>query len=203
MEKDLTQGKISSSLWKFALPLMAGNILQQFYNLTDTWIVGRYIGPEALAAVGSSYSLMTFLNSILTGLSMGSAAFFSIEFGRKNFSALRNGAFVSFILIGGLSLVLTAASLLFLPGILHVLSFPAEVQEPAAEYLQRIFFGFPGIFLYNFFANFLRALGNSASALFFLGISVLSNIFLDLLFILGFSRGVGGATTTPRKGCLE
>lgn len=76
MEKDLTQGKISSSLWKFALPLMAGNILQQFYNLTDTWIVGRYIGPEALAAVGSSYSLMTFLNSILTGLSMGSAAFF-------------------------------------------------------------------------------------------------------------------------------
>lgn len=85
MEKDLTQGKISSSLWKFALPLMAGNILQQFYNLTDTWIVGRYIGPEALAAVGSSYSLMTFLNSILTGLSMGSAAFFFIEFGRKNF----------------------------------------------------------------------------------------------------------------------
>lgn len=193
MEKDLTQGKISSSLWKFALPLMAGNILQQFYNLTDTWIVGRYIGPDALAAVGASYSLMTFLNSILTGLSMGSAAFFSIEFGRKNFPALRNGVFVSFILIGGLSLVLTAASLLFLPGILHVLSFPAEVQKPAVEYLQRIFLGIPGIFLYNFFANFLRALGNSASALFFLGISVLSNVFLDLLFILGFSRGVGGA----------
>ena len=85
MEKDLTQGKISSSLWKFALPLMAGNILQQFYNLTDTWIVGRYIGPEALAAVGSSYSLMTFLNSILIGLSMGSAAFFQSSLEGKIF----------------------------------------------------------------------------------------------------------------------
>ena len=85
-KQDLTVGNINKKLWAFAIPLMLGNVMQQFYNLVDTWVVGKYIGDNALAAVGSSYSLMTFLTSILLGLCMGSGALFSIRFGQKALS---------------------------------------------------------------------------------------------------------------------
>lgn len=83
-KQDLTVGNINKKLWAFAIPLMLGNVMQQFYNLVDTWVVGKYIGDNALAAVGSSYSLMTFLTSVILGLCLGSSAFFSITFGEKN-----------------------------------------------------------------------------------------------------------------------
>ena len=82
-ERDLTKGAIVKSLWLFALPLMLGNVLQQFYNLVDTWVVGRYLGKRALAAVGASYTLMTFLTSVVIGLCLGAGAFFSMAYGRR------------------------------------------------------------------------------------------------------------------------
>ena len=96
---DLTVGNITSSLWKFAVPLMLGNVLQQLYNLVDTWVVGHYIGDNALAAVGSSYTLMTFLTSIVIGLCLGSSAFLSMAYGKKNQNLIRNGIFISAVVV--------------------------------------------------------------------------------------------------------
>ena len=106
MRGDLTEGDITKKLLLFALPLMVGNLLQQMYNVADTLIVGRFLGADALAAVGSSYTLMVFLTSILLGLCMGSSAFFSIQFGRKDMERLRTSFALSFLLIGAAALLL-------------------------------------------------------------------------------------------------
>ena len=103
MKRDLTQGKITSSLLLFALPMTAGNLLQQFYNIADTLIVGRVLGRDALAAVGSAYTLMVFLTSVLIGLCMGSGVSFSISFGAKDSDKLKSGIFHSFTLISALT----------------------------------------------------------------------------------------------------
>lgn len=108
MNRDFTEGSIRKSLIWFALPMMAGNLLQQLYNIVDTLIVGQFLGKEALAAVGASYTLMTFLTSILLGLCMGSGVEFSLCFGKKDMDGLKNGVFMSFILIGGVTVLVIA-----------------------------------------------------------------------------------------------
>lgn len=193
MTRDLTQGSIPKGLLWFALPLICGNLFQQLYNLTDTWIVGRFIGEGALGAVGSSYTLLTFLSSILLGLCMGSAAYFSIQFGRGDMARLRQGIFQAFVLIGGLTLVLNVAVYLLLGGFLWLLRIPAEVAGLTRTYLLWIFGGIAATFLYNFFANLLRAVGDSATPLAFLGVSVGLNIGLDVLFVVPLHLGVMGA----------
>lgn len=193
MTRDLTQGSIPKGLLWFALPLICGNLFQQLYNLTDTWIVGRFIGEGALGAVGSSYTLLTFLTSILLGLCMGSAAYFSIQFGRGDMVRLRQGIFQAFVLIGGLTLVLNMAVYLLLGGFLWLLRIPAEVAGLTRTYLLWIFGGIAATFLYNFFANLLRAVGDSATPLAFLGVSVGLNIGLDVLFVVPLHLGVMGA----------
>lgn len=193
MTRDLTQGSIPKGLLWFALPLICGNLFQQLYNLTDTWIVGRFIGEGALGAVGSSYTLLTFLTSILLGLCMGSAAYFSIQFGRGDMVRLRQGIFQAFVLIGGLTLVLNVAVYLLLGGFLWLLRIPAEVAGLTRTYLLWIFGGIAATFLYNFLANLLRAVGDSATPLAFLGVSVGLNIGLDVLFVVPLHLGVMGA----------
>ncbi len=193
MDGDLTVGNITGRLLKFAFPLMVGNVLQQFYNVADTLIVGRFLGTNALAAVGSSYTLMTFLTSILIGLSMGSSAYFAIQFGKKDYDSLNRGIFLSFVLIGVFTLILNVFVFVSLPWMIHVLQVPVEIHEMIKEYLLCIFLGLFAIFLYNFFANLLRRVGNSLTPLIFLGISAVLNIFLDILFVVFFSWGVRGA----------
>ena len=107
---DLTKGNITKTLLQFALPMIMGNLLQQMYNVTDTLIVGRYIGREALAAVGSAYTLMTFLNSILLGFCMGSGVMFSVCYGKKDFGRMKQGMFLSFVMIGLLTLAIPPSS---------------------------------------------------------------------------------------------
>ena len=192
-KRDLTQGSIPRGLLGFALPLILGNLLQQLYNLADTWVVGRFIGEGALAAVGSSYTLMTFLTSILLGLCMGSSVYFSIQYGRQDPDRLRNGIFQSFLLIGGLTLLLNLTVYLALDGILVLLQIPPDILGLTKEYLQWIFAGMVATFLYNFFANLLRSVGDSATTLVFLGISVVLNIGLDILFVVPLGMGVRGA----------
>lgn len=192
-KRDLTQGSIPRGLLGFALPLILGNLLQQLYNLADTWVVGRFIGEGALAAVGSSYTLMTFLTSILLGLCMGSSVYFSIQYGRQDPDRLRNGIFQSFLLIGGLTLLLNLTVYLALDGILVLLQIPPDILGLTKEYLQWIFAGMAATFLYNFFANLLRSVGDSATPLVFLGISVVLNIGLDILFVVPLGMGVRGA----------
>lgn len=193
MEYNLTEGSITGNLLKFAFPLMVGNLLQQFYNIADTLIVGRFLGELALAAVGSSYTLMVFLTSILLGLCMGSSAYFSIQYGKGDMEKLKNSFFLSFVLIGAVAVVLNILAFLGTESILGFLQVPGEVRGDMREYLVCIFAGILAVFLYNYFANLLRAVGNSVVPLVFLGLSCAMNIALDLLFILGFQWGVRGA----------
>lgn len=193
MNYDLTEGKIVHKLLKFAFPIMVGNLLQQLYNVVDTLIVGRYLGENALAAVGSSYTLMVFLTSIIIGLCMGSSAFFSIQFGSRDQDRLEKGIYIAFLSIGLVAFVLNGAVYAGMKGILVFLRVPGEVTALMREYLVWIFAGIVAVFLYNFVANLLRAVGNSVVPLLFLGVSALTNIVLDLLFIRGFQWGVGGA----------
>ena len=193
MSLDLTEGGITGRLLRFALPLMAGNLLQQLYNVADTLVVGRFLGADALAAVGSAYTLMTFLTSILLGLCMGSSAFFSIQFGRRDTERLKNSFFLAFVLIGLAALALNALSFAGLDWIIRALQVPETVVPLMREYLFYIFFGILATFLYNYFANLLRAVGNSVVPLVFLGVSAVLNIVLDLVFVLVCRWGVQGA----------
>ena len=193
MYRDLTRGPIARSLVLFALPMMAGNLLQQFYNIADTLIVGRALGTDALAAVGSAYTLMTFLTSILLGLSMGSGALFSIYRGRGDEASLRSAIAHAFGLILLLTLALNAAVYAFLNPILRFLRVPATVWGGMREYLLVVFAGLVATSVYNYLACLLRALGNSAAPLVFLGVSALLNVGLDLLFVPVLGWGIAGA----------
>lgn len=193
MQTDMTQGKIMKSMLIFAAPMILGNLLQQVYNIADTLIVGRYLGSDALAAVGSSFTLMTFLTSILLGLCMGSGAFFSIRFGEKDEKGLKNGICASFPLILLLTVILNAAAFLLLDKIKIFMNIPSEVWGYMREYLAVIFCGIPAVFLYNYFASLLRSVGNSVMPLVFLAVSAALNIGLDFLFVLGLNRGAAGA----------
>jgi len=193
MHRDLTTGSITGTMLRFALPMIAGNLLQQFYNIADTLIVGRYLGVQALAAVGAAYALMSFFTSILLGLCMGSGAVFSLRFGEKNEKMLKSSMFVSFVLVAAVALVLNAGVFLFIDPIMYLLCVPVEIYGLMREYLWVIFFGISAVFLYNYFACLLRAVGNSFIPLVFLGISALLNVGLDLAFVLVFQWGVAGA----------
>ena len=193
MYYDLTSGKISRSLILFALPMIAGNLLQQFYNIADTLIVGRVLGSNALAAVGSSYTLMTFLTSVFLGLSMGSGALFSIYRGQRDESRLCSSVLHAFVLIMAVTVLINAAVYIWLDEILTLLRVPHQVWTDMKEYLLVIFAGLIATSLYNFFSCLLRAVGNSSVPLVFLAVSALLNIGLDLLFMLGFSMGIAGA----------
>lgn len=193
MYQDLTQGNITKTMIYFALPMILGNLLQQFYNVADTLIVGRFLGRDALAAVGSAYTLMTFLTSILLGLSMGAGALFSIYQGRSDTERLRTAVVQAFLLIFIVCMGLYGVVYLGLETILTFLQVPAEVYPLIRQYLLVVFSGLLATFLYSFFACLLRALGNSLTPLLFLGISAVLNVVLDLVLVLVVPWGVGGA----------
>lgn len=193
MQRDLTRGKIAPTLLSFALPMIAGNLLQQLYNVADTLIVGQVLGANALAAVGSSYTLMVFLTSILLGLCMGAGSVFSMQHGAKDTQALQSSVFASFVLIGGLTALLNLAAFVWIDPIMRLLQVDAAIYADMRAYLYVIFWGIGFTFLYNYFACLLRALGNSLTPLLFLAVSAALNIGLDLLFVMGFHWGVAGA----------
>ena len=157
MYRDLTKGNITKGLLLFALPMIAGNLLQQFYNIADTLIVGQALGKNALAAVGSAYTLMTFLTSIFLGLSMGAGALFSIYLGKKDYTSLRSAVWHALVLIFAVAAALNILVYAFLDPILRFLQIPAELYDSMREYLVIIFAGLIATFLYNFFACLLRA----------------------------------------------
>ena len=190
---NLTEGSITGTMLRFAFPLMLGNLLQQCYNVADTLIVGRVLGADALAAVGSSYALIVFVTSIFIGLCMGCSAVFSMQYGAREFDGLRRSIFSSMLIVGGVTLVLNVASLLWLTPVIRLLHTPPEVEPLARSYLFIVFLGMVPVCVYNFYAFLLRAVGNSVVPLCFLLVSVVLNIGLDLLFMLGLHMGVEGA----------
>ena len=193
MKTDLTHGPVMKTMLRFAVPMILGNLMQQCYNIADTLIVGQFLGAGALAAVGSAFSLMTFLTSILLGLAMGSGTVFSMRFGQKDELGLKEGILASFTLLGAVTVVLNVAVFLGIDWIIRVLQTPADLVGLMREYLIVIFAGLVGIFLYNFFASLLRSIGNSVVPLLFLAVSAVLNIALDLWFVAGLNRGVAGA----------
>lgn len=193
MNRDLTRGPVTKGMLLFALPMILGNLLQQFYNVADTLIVGQFLGATALAAVGSSYTLMTFLTSILLGMCMGSGAVFSIRFGEGDQARLKNSLSLSFLMIAAFTVVMNLAVFLLIDPMMGLLQVPEEVYPLMRSYLWVIFWGIGGTFLYNYFACLLRAIGNSATPLLFLGVSAVLNIALDLVFVVVVPWGVAGA----------
>ncbi|HIS32405.1 MAG TPA: MATE family efflux transporter [Candidatus Limivivens intestinipullorum] len=193
MNGDLTQGPVMKSMLRFAVPMILGNLLQQCYNVADTLIVGQFLGANALAAVGSAFTLMTFLTSILLGLCMGSGALFSIRFGQKDEQGLKEAICTSFLLIAVITLLLNLLAFACLDGIAVFLQVPSDVWPLMREYLAVIFCGIAATFLYNYFASLLRSVGNSVAPLLFLAVSAILNIGLDLWFVIGLKRGVAGA----------
>lgn len=190
---NLTTGAITKNILLFALPLMCGNLLQQMYNIADTWVVGRFLGADALAAVGSSYTLMVFLTSIILGLCMGSGAAVSMDYGSGRADEMRRSIFLSFILIAAISIFINGLVYVFIDPILTLLKVPADVVPLMKTYLLIIFSGILATFLYNYYASLLRAIGNSISPLVFLAISSILNVALDLFFVIVLKLGVGGA----------
>ena len=193
MEMDLTKGPILKTMLWFAIPMILGDLLQQCYNIADTIIVGQFLGANALAAVGSAFSLMTLLTSILLGLAMGSGTIFSLRFGQKDEKGLKEDILASFALLLIVTILLNILVYAGMDLIIWLLRTPQELVSLMKDYLAVIFSGLFGIFLYNYFASLLRSLGNSFVPLVFLAISALLNIALDLWFVAGLHLGVGGA----------
>lgn len=193
MNKDLTKGPVIKSMLLFAIPMILGDLLQQCYNIADTLIVGQFLGKTALAAVGSSFTLMTFITSIILGLCMGSGALFSIRFGQRDEKGLKQDLCASFFFIAIISILLNIIAYICLNALRIFLRVPHEVWGDMRCYLLYIFMGIIAIFLYNFFTAYLRSIGNSVIPLIFLALSSILNIILDLWFVLGLKMGVGGA----------
>lgn len=193
MNRDLTKGSIAKGLTLFALPMIAGNLLQQFYNIADTLIVGQVLGKNALAAVGSAYTLMTFFTSVFLGLSMGAGALFSIYFGKNDLESLKSSVAHALELILSITVIVNIAVYIFFDQILLFLQIPSELYAPMKEYLIIIYSGLLATSLYNFFSCLLRSVGNSVAPLWFLGTSAILNIVLDLLFVITFNFGIAGA----------
>lgn len=192
-EINFTHGNITGKMIQFAWPMIAGNFLQQLYNVADTVIVGKFLGPNALAAVGSAYTLMTFITSVLLGLSLGSGAVFSMRFGEQNWTKLKNDVAAAFILIATITVIMNIAAFAAIELIMTLMMVPGEVRPLMHDYLAGVFWGIGAVFIYNFVASLLRAVGDSLSPLVFLGVAAAVNIILDLWFVIGMERGVQGA----------
>jgi len=193
MVRKLTEGPPFKVIVSFAIPMILGNVFQQFYNIADSIIVGKLIGPSALAAVGNSFAIMVLLTSILFGLCMGAGTVFSRYFGAKQYDELKISISTSFIFIGAVTVAIMALSLLFINPIITFMNVPEEVIAENKIYLQIVFAGMVFVFLWNWAAGLLRALGNSKVPLYFLIFATLLNVVLDLLFIIVFKWGVAGA----------
>lgn len=189
---DLTEGKIGSSLFWFALPMLVGNLFQQFYNMVDSVIVGRFVGENALAAVGASYALTTVFISIAVGGGIGASVLTSRYLGAEDYPNLRisvNTSLLSFLVF---SVLLGGFGFFFSPAILEALNTPATVQVQAVAYLRIYFLGLPFLFMYNILSSIFNALGRSRIPLYFLIFSSLLNVALDLFMVRVLHMGVEG-----------
>jgi putative MATE family efflux protein len=192
MVQDMTKGSVARQIIIFAIPLFIGNIFQQLYNMVDAVVVGRFVGKNALAAVGTSFPAMFLLVALVMGLTMGASVVVSQLFGAGDLKKMRRALSTAFIFLLICALSLTLIGILAARSLLLLLKTPPEIIDDASIYLKIIFAGLLFMFLYNTIAAFLRALGDSRTPLYFLIISSLLNMGLDLLFVLRFKMGVAG-----------
>lgn len=192
MTKDMTTGRITPLLISFTVPLVMGNIFQLLYNAVDSIIVGRFVGEEALAAVGTSNPLMTLIILFISGLCMGAGVLMGMLYGAKDYEKLQRQ--ISSTMIGGLlfSLVIMIISIALTPCLLKIMQADESVMDIAVGYLRIILVGLIFTFIYNFYASVLRALGDSKTPLYFLAISSVLNIVGDLFFVIVLHWGSNG-----------
>lgn len=192
MTKDLTTGKIMPILVNFTVPLVLGNLFQLTYNAVDSIIVGHFVGKEALAAVGICNPVSTLMILFLNGLCMGASILMGIQYGAKDYETLHRQ--ISTTLLSGafFSFFLTLVCVIFAVPILLLLQVDPSIMSMTVQYLRIIFLGLMFTFLYNFFSSTLRALGDSASPLYFLIISAILNIFGDLFLVIVLKAGSNG-----------
>ena len=193
MTKDLTEGSPLSLILGFSIPVLLGYLFQQFYNVADTIIVGKCLGVQALAAVGSTGAVNFLIIGFVTGMCAGFAIPVSQRFGAKDFGRMRVYVANSVYLCILFALIITVATVLFCRPLLLLMQTPEDIVEQADSYIRIIFIGIPLIYLYNMSAGLIRALGDSRTPVYFLVLSALLNILLDLVFILLFHWGIQGA----------
>ena len=190
MTTDMTRGRIIPQITQFTIPLVLGNLFQLTYNAADSVIVGKFVGDEALAAVGTAGPIMNMVILFISGMCMGAGILMSTHYGAKDYSLLERQ--ISTSMLGGLgfSAIISLLLIVFAHPLLELLQVPADIIGSAKGYLRIIFLGLIFTFVYNFFSNTLRALGDSKVPLYFLMISALLNIVGDLLFVVVFRWGV-------------
>jgi putative MATE family efflux protein len=191
--KDFTSGNAASQILKFSLPMLIGNVFQQVYSMADAIVVGRYVGGDALAAVGIAMNVTHFLVAALIGLTTGASVIISQFLGAKKHEELRRTVSTSVIFLAGLSLAISALGVALAPLTLRLLNAPQETLADAALYLRILMAGMAFPVFYNMYTAYLRALGDSRSPLFILICCTFLNIALDLLFVVRFHWGVAGA----------
>lgn len=191
--KDMTTGKEWKVIVGFVIPMLIGNVFQQMYNMVDSIIVGRYLGKEALAAVGTSFPILFLVLSLIMGITMGSGVLIAQYYGAKNMEQLRKTLDTTNIVMSIGAIILTIICLIFSDKILMLLSTPKEVFDMSKEYLNIIFIGLFPVFGYNTLSSILRGIGDSKSPLYFLIVAVIVNIILDIVFIRYMGLGVAGA----------
>ncbi len=189
---DMTKGKPSKLILYFAFPMILGNIFQQVYNLVDTIVVGKFIGSNALAAVGSSFAIIVFITSIIIGLSMGVSVLLSQFYGAKELEKMKETIITATIVIGFVTIILMIVSLMFIDNILALFNMLQQLIEDSKSYLIIILVGLLFTYVYNLGTALLRAIGDSKRPLYFLIISSVINIFLDLIFVINLNLGVKG-----------
>ena len=192
--KSMTEGQPWRHILKFALPLMAGSLLQQLYNTVDTIIIGKFIGKDALSAVGTTTSFTFFFLAIAIGLSSGGGVVVAQHYGAKDEKQVRANASTGILLLLGIGIVVTVIGILVSrPAYTHLVNVPEELLEHTLVYFRVYLCGLVFQFGYNIVSSILRAIGDSAATLYFLVISSVINIVLDLLFVAGFQWGIWGA----------
>lgn len=192
MNKDLTVGRPASVLWRFCLPLFGSIIFQQLYNIADSWVAGRFVSQNALAAVGNSYEITMIFIAFAFGCNIGCSVIVSQLFGAKNYRDMKTAVYTSVIASGVLCLALMLVGILGCDALLRLIRTPQEVFADSALYLDIYVWGLPFVFFYNISTGIFSALGDSKTPFIFLAVSSLSNIGMDILFVTVFQMGVAG-----------
>ena len=189
---DMTQGNITKHLITFALPLLAGNIFQQMYNMVDTWVVGRYVSNEAYAAVGTNGPIINLLIGFFMGLSSGAGVVISQYYGAKRYEDVSRTVHTAMTMTFILAVIFTGLGIFMTPYMLDIMNTPANVLPESTTYLRTIFSGIGGLMIYNIGSGILRAVGDSKRPFYFLMVCAVMNTLLDLVFVLYFRMGVRG-----------
>lgn len=189
---DMTQGSVVGHLVRFAVPLLLGNLFQQLYNTVDLWVVGKFVSNEAYSAVGAVTPIITMLIGFFMGLASGAGVVISQYYGAKKYNQVRQTVHTSIVMTLALGAVLSVAGILIIPYMLKLMNTAPEAVPEATTYLTIYFAGAMGLLLYNMGSGILRAVGDSKRPFYFLVVSALLNIALDLLFVIGFGMKVEG-----------